>query len=46
MLTAFAEKRAGSGVPVSSGFNVETDDYIDKTVSPEELLAKIGQYAK
>ena len=46
MLTAFASKRGGSSIPVSRGFGLEADDYIEKPVSPQELLAKVGQYLK
>jgi two-component system alkaline phosphatase synthesis response regulator PhoP len=46
MLTAFAVKGVQSSVPVSGGFALETEDYIDKPVSPEELLAKVEKYLK
>lgn len=44
MLTAFADKRGGSGVPVSNGLLLDSEDYIDKTVGPEELLERIKPY--
>ena len=46
MLTAFADKGAQSSIPVSRGFALETEDYIDKPVSPEELLARVEKYLK
>ena len=46
MLTAFAEKGTETSIPVSRGFMLETEDYIDKPVSPEELLARVGRYLK
>jgi len=46
MLTAFAVKGAQSSIPVSRGFALETEDYIDKPVSPEELLARVERYLK
>lgn len=46
MLTAFAIKGAQSSIPVSRGFALETEDYIDKPVSPEELLARVEKYLK
>jgi CheY-like chemotaxis protein len=46
MLTAFAVKGVQSSIPVSRGFALETEDYIDKPVSPEELLARVGKYLK
>jgi CheY-like chemotaxis protein len=46
MLTAFAAKRGETTIPVSRGFTLETEDYIDKPISPEELLARVGKYLK
>ena len=46
MLTAFAEKRRGSGIPVSRGLTLEAEDYIEKPISPQELLAKVEKYLK
>jgi len=46
MLTAFAVKGVQSSIPVSRGFALETEDYIDKPVSPEELLARVERYLK
>jgi two-component system alkaline phosphatase synthesis response regulator PhoP len=46
MLTAFAEKRMETSIPVSRGFTLETEDYIEKPVSPEELLARVEKYLK
>lgn len=44
LLTAFADKRGGSGIPVSNGLSLESEDYIDKSVGPEELLESIKKY--
>ncbi len=46
MLTAFAEKGLETSIPVSRGFGLETEDYIDKPVSPEELLARVEKHLK
>jgi CheY-like chemotaxis protein len=46
MLTAFADKGAQSSIPVSRGFALEAEDYIDKQVSTEELLARVEKYLK
>ncbi len=46
MITAFATKRSESSIPVSRGFALETEDYIDKPVRPEELLARIEKHLK
>jgi CheY-like chemotaxis protein len=46
MLTAFSSKRGGSAIPVSRGFSLEAEDYIEKPVSPENLLAQVEQCLK
>jgi two-component system alkaline phosphatase synthesis response regulator PhoP len=46
MLTAFAEKGLETSIPVSRGYSLETEDYIDKPVSPEELLARVEKHLK
>ena len=44
MLTGFSSKRQGSSIPVSRGFALEAEDYIEKPVSPAELLSAVEQY--
>ena len=46
MLTAFAAKGGGTSIPVSRGYTLETEDYIDKPISPEELLARVEKFLK
>ena len=46
MLTAFAAKGRGTSIPVSRGFTLEAEDYIDKPVSPKELLARVEKHLK
>ena len=46
MLTAFAEKSKETSILVSRGFTLETEDYIDKPVTPEELLARVEKHLK
>jgi len=46
MLTAFAEKHAEASIPVSRGFTLEAEDYIEKPVSPQELLARVEKQLK
>jgi len=46
MLTSFAQKGAETGLARSRGFSLETEDYIDKPVSPEELLAIVEKHLK
>ena len=44
MLTSYAARRSETSIPVSKGFNLEADDYIDKPIKPEELLATVEKY--
>ncbi len=46
MLTAFAEKRGETSIAVSQGLALEADDYIDKPVSPGELLSRVEKQLK
>ena len=46
MLTAFAAVGGETSIPVSRGFTLETEDYIDKPVTPDELLAKVEKNLK
>jgi two-component system alkaline phosphatase synthesis response regulator PhoP len=46
MLTAFAAKVTETSIPVSRGFTLEAEDYIEKPVSPKELLARVEKYLK
>ena len=44
MLTSFAEKGGESSIAVSGGLTLETEDYIEKPISPEDLLAVVGKH--
>jgi len=46
MLTAFATKGRETSIPGSRGLALETEDYIDKPVSPDELLARVAKHLK
>ncbi len=46
VLTSFAEKGSGSSVAASGGMSLETEDYIDKPISPEALLERVEKYLK
>ncbi len=46
MLTSYAEKGGGSSIAMSGGLTMETEDYIDKPVGPEELLKRVEKYLK
>jgi len=44
MLTSYSARRSETSIPVSRGFSLEVDDYIDKPIRPEELLATVEKY--
>ena len=46
MLTAFSSKRQESSIPVSRGFTLEAEDYLEKPVSPAQLLSAVEKYLK
>ncbi len=46
MLTSFTTKRGETSIPVSRGYTLDVEDYIDKPISPQELLAKVEKYLK
>ena len=46
MLTSFSSRRQESSVSVSSGLTLEAEDYVEKPVSPEELLEVVKQNIK
>jgi len=46
MLTGFAEMGGGTSIPASRGLELEAEDYIDKPVSPEELLRRVEKHLK
>jgi DNA-binding response OmpR family regulator len=46
VLTSYGEKGGESSIAVSGGLTLETEDYIDKPISPEELLKRVEKYLK
>jgi CheY-like chemotaxis protein len=46
MLTSYSSKGAGTSIPRSRGYELEAEDYIDKPVSPQDLLAIVDKYLK
>ena len=46
MLTSFSARRGETTIPVSKGYALEAEDYIEKPVSPAELLARVETYLK
>jgi len=46
MLTSFAQKVAETNLSVGQGMNLESDDYIDKPVAPQELLRRVAKWIR
>ncbi|MBI2869092.1 MAG: response regulator [Chloroflexi bacterium] len=46
MLTSFAQRHGETTLAVSRGFQLETEDYLDKPVSPDDLLAIVSKHLK
>lgn len=46
MLTSFSMRRGETSIPVSRGFTLDVEDYIDKPITPQDLLAKVEKYLK
>lgn len=46
ILTSFAERGGETNIPVSAGLTLEAEDYIDKPVSPDELLRRVERMLK
>jgi DNA-binding response OmpR family regulator len=44
MLTSFASKGQQTSIPRSRGLDLDTEDYLDKPISPEELLKVVERY--
>lgn len=46
ILTSFAKHKGETNIPVSAGLELEAEGYLDKPVSPEELLRYVGEMLK
>ena len=46
ILTSFADRGGETNIPVSAGLTLEAEDYIDKPVSPDELLSRVERMLK
>ena len=46
MLTSYAERGGETSIAASRGLTLEAEDYIDKPVKPEELLARVEKQLK
>jgi len=46
MLTSFGSAGQQTNIPANRGMSLETEDYLEKPVSPKALLACVAQYLK
>ena len=46
MLTSFSTRHGETTIPVSRGFTLDVEDYIEKPISPQQLLATVEKYLK
>jgi CheY-like chemotaxis protein len=46
ILTSFAQHRGETNIPVSAGFELEAEGYIDKPVRPDALLKQVAATLK
>ena len=46
MLTSYSVKGTETSIPRSRGYELEAEDYIDKPVSPQDLLTIVDKYLK
>jgi len=46
MLTSFSSRGQDTSLALSRGFALETEDYVEKPVTPEELLARVEKQLK
>ena len=44
MLTSYSAKGATTDIPRGRGYDLEADDYVEKPITPEDLLAKVKEY--
>jgi len=43
MLTSFSQKKGETSISVGQGMTLDTEDYVDKPVTPQELLKKVDK---
>jgi CheY-like chemotaxis protein len=46
MLTSYSSKGAETSIPRSRGYELEAEDYIEKPVSPQNLLDTVAKHLK
>jgi two-component system alkaline phosphatase synthesis response regulator PhoP len=44
MLTSYAAKGAGTAIPRDRGYDLDAEDYLEKPVSPADLLAAVKKH--
>ncbi len=46
MLTSFSQRKGESDISVAKGMELEAEDYVEKPVSPQELLRRVDKLLK
>ena len=46
VLTSFSQRKGETDVSVAKGMELEAEDYVEKPVSPQELLQRVGKLLK
>jgi CheY-like chemotaxis protein len=46
MLTSYSARGAETAIPRGRGYELEAEDYIEKPISPQDLLATVDKYLK
>ncbi len=46
MLTSFSQRHGETNIAVSRGYELEAEDYIEKPITPDQLLATVSKYLK
>ncbi|MFC1902217.1 response regulator [Chloroflexota bacterium] len=46
MLTSYSAKGTDTAIPRSRGYELEAEDYLEKPISPQDLLSTVGKYLK
>ena len=46
MLTSFSERKGEVSIPVSEGLTLDAEDYVDKPISPDDLLSRVEKSLK
>lgn len=46
MLTSFSQKRGETDISIAQGMELEAEDYVEKPVTPQELLRRVDKLLK